>query len=262
MDATCTAQTSLPPSGNPMDMQFLYDAVHNFPLLNASDLLHLQPTEFQQLSWDLIEPYDLFSTGEYESSTPTSSPLSLQLGDLSPEIIALDPASAFFYSSDETSPIDWSNMPAISPAHFATHNQYTTTDSSATISTTSRSCSPEESCVTTAIRSTTTTGNKTKKMRFRATKQELEYLLHVFESNPFPSASQRKIISEKLKLEPKQVLFWFQNRRATLKSNGIVAVKPKKTSSGGVSSPRKDLMLEQLSPENPYFYVADKSALL
>ncbi|KAI8610911.1 Homeodomain-like protein, partial [Chytriomyces sp. MP71] len=55
------------------------------------------------------------------------------------------------------------------------------------------------------------------KMRFRATEAELTFLLSVFEANPFPSTRQRIQLAEKLNLDPKQILFWFQNRRATLK---------------------------------------------
>ncbi|KAI9351216.1 hypothetical protein BDR26DRAFT_420245 [Obelidium mucronatum] len=101
---------------------------------------------------------------------------------------------------------------------------------------------------------------KNKKMRFRATEAELDFLLTVFESNPFPSTRQRIQLAEKLSLDPKQILFWFQNRRATLKSNGIVAVKPKKTAAATSLAFRgKNCTLSPLSAENPFFYVAETS---
>ncbi|KAI9347017.1 Homeodomain-like protein, partial [Obelidium mucronatum] len=113
---------------------------------------------------------------------------------------------------------------------------------------------------------------KEKKMRFRATDQELAFLLKIFESNPFPSTKFRAQIAAKMNLTERQVLFWFQNRRATLKTNGIVAVKPKRAvmssmDGGGVSGAGaaaaaafmlkgKQCSLSPLSAENPFFYVA------
>ncbi|KAI9347016.1 hypothetical protein BDR26DRAFT_855519 [Obelidium mucronatum] len=84
---------------------------------------------------------------------------------------------------------------------------------------------------TTLMSATTTSTNNNNNnynKRFRATPQELDYLMTHFEQNPFPDASTRTEISETLHISEKQVLVWFQNRRATLKSNGIVAVKPKR----------------------------------
>ncbi|KAJ3142489.1 hypothetical protein HK100_002932 [Physocladia obscura] len=99
---------------------------------------------------------------------------------------------------------------------------------------------------------------KPKKMRFRSTEAELTYLLKYFETNPFPTTKQRFELANELNLDPKQILFWFQNRRATLKSNGILAVKPKKN--GLTSTIYKGKHLEKMAPlstENPFFYVAD-----
>ncbi|KAJ3069427.1 hypothetical protein HDU98_007488 [Podochytrium sp. JEL0797] len=105
---------------------------------------------------------------------------------------------------------------------------------------------------------------KKKKMRFRATEAELTFLLTVFEANPFPSTRQRIQLAEKLGLDPKQILFWFQNRRATLKSNGILAVKPKKTNSTTNYAFKKNqnYTLSPLSADNPFFYVAEKGGLV
>ncbi|KAI8828199.1 hypothetical protein BJ741DRAFT_627028 [Chytriomyces cf. hyalinus JEL632] len=109
---------------------------------------------------------------------------------------------------------------------------------------------------------TATTGKKQKKMRFRATEAELTFLLSVFEANPFPSTRQRTQLAEKLNLDPKQILFWFQNRRATLKSNGILAVKPKKTNnpaSFAYNANDKNAVLSPLSADNPFFFVTNKA---
>ncbi|KAJ3018068.1 UNVERIFIED_CONTAM: hypothetical protein HDU68_011348 [Siphonaria sp. JEL0065] len=103
---------------------------------------------------------------------------------------------------------------------------------------------------------------KDKKMRFRATDQELSFLLKIFESNPFPSTKFRAQIAQKMNLTERQVLFWFQNRRATLKTNGIVAVKPKRIQNAdlgpgaAVMVKGKHCSLSPLSSENPFFYVA------
>ncbi|KAI8828211.1 homeobox domain-containing protein, partial [Chytriomyces cf. hyalinus JEL632] len=55
------------------------------------------------------------------------------------------------------------------------------------------------------------------KSRFKATEAELPILSAVFEKNPFPSAVLRQKLADRLGLESKQIQFWFQNRRATLK---------------------------------------------
>ncbi|KAI9339400.1 hypothetical protein BDR26DRAFT_862358 [Obelidium mucronatum] len=114
---------------------------------------------------------------------------------------------------------------------------------------------------------------KPKKLRFKATEEELTYLLTIFENNPFPTTKIRSEIAERLGLTEKQILFWFQNRRATLKTNGIIAVKPrvgnpgttaalafKKKGGSGGSLPGKSteaLSMSPLSVSNPYFFVKD-----
>ncbi|KAJ3006240.1 UNVERIFIED_CONTAM: hypothetical protein HDU68_004189 [Siphonaria sp. JEL0065] len=106
---------------------------------------------------------------------------------------------------------------------------------------------------------------KPKKMRFKATPQELTYLLGIFQMNPFPSTSTRKEIAEQLGLTERQILFWFQNRRACLKTNGIVAVKPRGVcgpgGTSGLAFKKKkvgcggDGFMSPLSASNPFFYV-------
>ncbi|KAJ3378124.1 hypothetical protein HDU84_007912 [Entophlyctis sp. JEL0112] len=103
---------------------------------------------------------------------------------------------------------------------------------------------------------------KLKAPRFKATESDLEYLLSVFESNPFPNASKRAQIAKRIGISDKQVVVWFQNRRASCKVNGIVAVKPRKGSSdadGGVKayvSAKSEKMgtLVPLTEGNPFFY--------
>ncbi|KAI8834275.1 homeobox domain-containing protein, partial [Chytriomyces cf. hyalinus JEL632] len=52
-----------------------------------------------------------------------------------------------------------------------------------------------------------------KKQRFKPNENELNLLMSFFESNPFPDRTQRGQLAIQLGLEPKQILFWFQNRR-------------------------------------------------
>ncbi|KAJ3062344.1 hypothetical protein HDU98_001781, partial [Podochytrium sp. JEL0797] len=93
-----------------------------------------------------------------------------------------------------------------------------------------------------------------KKNRFKATEAELPILSAVFEKNPFPSAILRQKLADRLGLESKQIQFWFQNRRATLKINGIHVIKPKKTKAPSASFKAKP-DLSPLTDGNPYFYV-------
>ncbi|KAJ3067153.1 hypothetical protein HDU98_009655 [Podochytrium sp. JEL0797] len=93
-----------------------------------------------------------------------------------------------------------------------------------------------------------------KKNRFKATEAELPILSAVFEKNPFPSAILRKKLADRLGLESKQIQFWFQNRRATLKINGIHVIKPKKTNTPSASFKAKP-DLSPLTAGNPYFFV-------
>ncbi|KAJ3027682.1 UNVERIFIED_CONTAM: hypothetical protein HDU68_003323 [Siphonaria sp. JEL0065] len=95
--------------------------------------------------------------------------------------------------------------------------------------------------------------------RFRATDSELQLLTAVFAKNPFPSASLREKTAEKLGLTSRQVQFWFQNRRATLKSKGIHVLKPKKGASTATprlcDGHRKRPSLSLLSEDAPFFFV-------
>ncbi|KAJ3118012.1 hypothetical protein HK100_000702 [Physocladia obscura] len=104
---------------------------------------------------------------------------------------------------------------------------------------------------------------KQKSMRFKATPAELSYLLSIFEANPFPTAAKRAEICDRLNLSDKQVVVWFQNRRASCKANGILAVKPPKKNGSSKSrlesiafKAKKNgaVALSQLSEENPYFF--------
>ncbi|KAJ3025239.1 UNVERIFIED_CONTAM: hypothetical protein HDU68_007331 [Siphonaria sp. JEL0065] len=111
------------------------------------------------------------------------------------------------------------------------------------------------------IRSSSNTDNNSdsKKNRFKATEAELPILSAVFEKNPFPSAVLRKKLADRLGLEVKQIQFWFQNRRATLKINGIHVIKPKKTNTPSASFKPKPA-LSPLTEGNPYFFVEHNSS--
>ncbi|TPX76212.1 hypothetical protein CcCBS67573_g02511 [Chytriomyces confervae] len=92
--------------------------------------------------------------------------------------------------------------------------------------------------------------NIKKNNRFKAKDNDLKCLMAVFEKNPFPSTALRLSLAKKLNLEAKQVQFWFQNRRATLKMNGIHVVKPKQGAASGKPG------LVPLS-QNGYFYAEE-----
>ncbi|KAI9351221.1 hypothetical protein BDR26DRAFT_890897 [Obelidium mucronatum] len=96
--------------------------------------------------------------------------------------------------------------------------------------------------------------------RFRATESELFLLTAVFAKNPFPSAALRDRTAEKLGLTGRQVQFWFQNRRATLKKAGVHVLKPRKGAcrNGSYDGNKKRPSLSLLSDEAPFFFVETK----
>ncbi|KAJ3245146.1 hypothetical protein HDU78_009873 [Chytriomyces hyalinus] len=65
-----------------------------------------------------------------------------------------------------------------------------------------------------------------KRAKFRPTDTESACLADVFVLNAFPSLSLRQAIADKLGCEPKQVQFWFQNRRAGMKAAGVHVLRP------------------------------------
>ncbi|TPX64509.1 hypothetical protein CcCBS67573_g08384 [Chytriomyces confervae] len=94
-----------------------------------------------------------------------------------------------------------------------------------------------------------------KPARFKPTDTELVMLTAIFQKNPFPSTSLRKKLADKMGLDIKQVQFWFQNRRATMKTSGVHVIKPKRGTGSSVLLTKKRLSLSPLSNESPYFYV-------
>ncbi|KAI8834279.1 hypothetical protein BJ741DRAFT_610536 [Chytriomyces cf. hyalinus JEL632] len=70
--------------------------------------------------------------------------------------------------------------------------------------------------------------SETTTSRFKPTPAQLEFLMRVFEKNPFPSTALCAKIGATMQRDAKNVRFWFQNRRATLKLKGVHAVKPKR----------------------------------
>ncbi|KAI9339086.1 hypothetical protein BDR26DRAFT_1008026 [Obelidium mucronatum] len=63
--------------------------------------------------------------------------------------------------------------------------------------------------------------------RLRLNRDQISHLLVVFQTNPFPPKPLRNKLAIEYGATEKQIRFWFQNRRATLKSNGIHVRKPK-----------------------------------
>ncbi|KAI9351218.1 hypothetical protein BDR26DRAFT_914594 [Obelidium mucronatum] len=94
-----------------------------------------------------------------------------------------------------------------------------------------------------------------KHQRFKPTESELVMLTAIFQKNPFPSTPLRKKLAERMGLDVKQVQFWFQNRRASMKQNGIHVVKPTKSSGSYCSKKTKRASLSPLSADSLYFFV-------
>ncbi|KAI9351219.1 hypothetical protein BDR26DRAFT_850685 [Obelidium mucronatum] len=100
--------------------------------------------------------------------------------------------------------------------------------------------------------------------RFKPTESESALLCCIFQKNPFPSAAMRQRIAEKMGLEMKQVQFWFQNRRASMKTHGVHVLKPRRNSSVagtgiglGVDSVVLGGKLSLLDEDNPFFFVEE-----
>ncbi|KAJ9048626.1 hypothetical protein DSO57_1033088 [Entomophthora muscae] len=55
--------------------------------------------------------------------------------------------------------------------------------------------------------------------RWKANTHQLNVLNQVFINNPFPSKDTRLLLSTSLKMHPRTLQIWFQNRRQTLKAN-------------------------------------------
>ncbi|KAJ3380144.1 hypothetical protein HDU80_002212 [Chytriomyces hyalinus] len=101
----------------------------------------------------------------------------------------------------------------------------------------------------------------TRPARFKPTEAELVMLTAIFQKNPFPSAALRQKLADKMGLDIKQVQFWFQNRRATMKISGIHVLKPKRGNSVSLNGDKKRASLSPLSSDSPYFYVRDGGAM-
>ncbi|KAJ3233379.1 hypothetical protein HDU81_002312 [Chytriomyces hyalinus] len=103
--------------------------------------------------------------------------------------------------------------------------------------------------------------DSTRPARFKPTEAELVMLTAIFQKNPFPSAALRQKLADKMGLDIKQVQFWFQNRRATMKISGIHVLKPKRGNSVSLNGDKKRASLSPLSSDSPYFYVRDGGAV-
>ncbi|KAJ3025244.1 UNVERIFIED_CONTAM: hypothetical protein HDU68_007336 [Siphonaria sp. JEL0065] len=95
--------------------------------------------------------------------------------------------------------------------------------------------------------------------RFKPTESELLLLVSIFQKNPFPSANFQKKVAENMGVNVKQIRFWFQNRRATMKHNGIYVLKPRKSGDFGYNMAKKRTFLSPLSAESAYFFVQSDS---
>ncbi|KAJ3104878.1 hypothetical protein HK100_003989 [Physocladia obscura] len=103
--------------------------------------------------------------------------------------------------------------------------------------------------------------NMSKPLRFKPTEKEFALMSEIFQKNPFPSVALRNKLAEKMSVDVKQVQFWFQNKRQTLKVNGVYVLKPtKRRLSGSSSTLKKRPSLSPLSAESMYFFVESGKA--
>ncbi|KAI8612679.1 hypothetical protein BC830DRAFT_1135616 [Chytriomyces sp. MP71] len=58
--------------------------------------------------------------------------------------------------------------------------------------------------------------------RFRPSDRELTLLNAIFEVNYFPSLSIRRKLAAKFCVDPRQVQFWYQNKRAHVRAAGTI----------------------------------------
>ncbi|KAJ3233380.1 hypothetical protein HDU81_002313 [Chytriomyces hyalinus] len=91
--------------------------------------------------------------------------------------------------------------------------------------------------------------------RFKPTPAQLEFLSRVFEKNPFPSTALCTRIGAAMRRDAKNVRFWFQNRRATLKLKGVHAVKPKRGRGRTSAVGKKTVGMAPVSG-NGFFYTS------
>lgn len=76
------------------------------------------------------------------------------------------------------------------------------------------------------------------KPRKRTSKEQLEILEKTFETNIKPDASLRKALATKLRMTPRSVQVWFQNKRAKVKNMKQTQMETKE--------PNKEIELESL----------------
>ncbi|KAJ3027021.1 UNVERIFIED_CONTAM: hypothetical protein HDU68_004639 [Siphonaria sp. JEL0065] len=95
------------------------------------------------------------------------------------------------------------------------------------------------------------------KSRFRPNRDQFDLLMALFQQNPFPIKALCNKLAHDFECSEKQIRFWFQNRRQTLKTNGIHTCKPKTADSQALPlrSKRDSVSLVPLSRNSSYFFV-------
>ncbi|KAJ3343312.1 hypothetical protein HDU83_005707 [Entophlyctis luteolus] len=250
-------QSTFPPEPFfPFAYPMVYD---NMPMQVAADASYFMYPDAVATAYSGLQPHELLEHHEYSSPASTTAerlhmdqPLLLPLlthqhHQHTPSESASPPGDSDFFialteithvKSDERSPPEVGGAP--SPPKSPCENWDTSHE------TAKKSASEKKS----PLSRTAVAGRKQKSPRFKATQEELKFLMSVFETNPFPNAKMRQFISKKVGMSDKQVVVWFQNKRASCKVNGILAVKPKKGDSAGVVPGN----LVQVSAENPFFF--------
>ncbi|KAI9351225.1 hypothetical protein BDR26DRAFT_850699 [Obelidium mucronatum] len=219
--------------------------------------------QYSQIQTDLMNSFSPYMLQQFDDGSQPSL-----VGSLSMDGMNMFDSGAIYYDAASRAPTPYFEVPAslaatplaspVIQARAAVHATPAEDSNQSTPSATPPA-SPEKQQRSNSISNSNNSNANDKKNRFKATEAELPILSAVFEKNPFPSAVLRKKLADRLGLEVKQIQFWFQNRRATLKINGIHVIKPKKTNTPSASFKAKPA-LSPLTEGNPYFFVEHNAA--
>ncbi|KAJ3226875.1 hypothetical protein HDU81_007073 [Chytriomyces hyalinus] len=203
------------------------------------------------------------------STLPEFAPFPFQMYNSSNAFTGLT-AAPLPIASTNVSPSDSVSLPTFEATSPNSPNSpkyaiVSATNEPTSITAPQQSSPPQQHHQTTTTTNNAFTPSVSKPGKFKPTESQLALLVGLFEKNPFPSAALRSSLADTLGVQPKQIRFWFQNRRATYKINGIHVLKPKGkkvtvsqddplVSVAGIEE-EGELDLEPVSIDNPFFYV-------
>ncbi|KAJ3069428.1 hypothetical protein HDU98_007489 [Podochytrium sp. JEL0797] len=272
-------QAASPTNDAEIHHQFPLDRRMSLPMYpqmsSMSDMLHQQQTNgnnpqgtpFDMYGQDVIDFNHLSPGKQPKHVTPSTfvnafNELLFESGQklMAPQYAegSYPQQQQFFFNKDNSASSDLNNAPmAEEMPEFQAATQYNNEQYSSGEFSPVSPPHPSNKAVVPTVLDRIKQGDLGKNQKFKPTESQLGTLVGVFEKNPFPSAALRNHLAEMLDIQPKQVRFWFQNRRATYKINGVYVIKPKKSKSGAPVKGGKsdDPDLAPVSSENPYFFV-------